>query len=293
MASPSELLAVQSSEAAAVAAIVRQAQTPTHFTARQGVVILPNGTKIDLENELLEAHPKRPRALVVLHETQSFIDYLQRFKRAESSIIFGIATEEGYQFRAIIDFHNAQANESGRANWGEHVCRLEMRTTPEWKRWLAANGKAMTQEQFAEFVEENAPDILVPDAALLLDMVEFLQGKRTVTFKSAKNLRNGTTELVYSEQIDEGAGRREDAARFPHAMVLKLFPFVGASGVEVNARLRFRVGENGRVTFSYLLDRPFKIIEGAFVAACSEIETATQIPVMLGDGAVSSVPSIR
>lgn len=67
-------------------------------------------------------------------------------------------------------------------------------------------------------------------------------------------------------------------------LTLEIAP--NGTGVEINARLSFRINDSGKVTFHYILDRPFKVIEAAFNAIAANIETETGVPVMLGNGAV-------
>jgi uncharacterized protein YfdQ (DUF2303 family) len=260
---------------------------------REGVAITPAGSVIDLEPEHLAKNPKRKRASVSLYEVGSFIAYLKRFNIAVQTVVFGRATETGGQFKAILDYHDQADAASSAPHWGEHICELILATTPEWSRWIALNEKPLSQEQFAVFIEDNAPDIVQPDAALLLDMVQFLEGKKDVTFKSGRNLRTGAIELNYSEQIAETTGRRDDKTELPGRIIVRLMPFVGTSYVEIVARLRFRVSDSGKVSFTYILDRPFKVIEAAFTAICTRIEAETAVPVMLGNGGVSPIPSPR
>ncbi len=275
-------------EAQTVAELARAAQAVLINVTRAGVAIFPNGTVVDLAPEALDKNPKRKRAAISLYESGSFIDYLKRFKIAAQSVVFGKASETGGSFKAILDFHDAQADATTptAANWGEHICELILAATPEWTRWINGNNKPMSQEQFAEFIEDNAPDIVIPDAAVLLDMVQFLEGKKDVMFKSGRNLRTGAIELNYSEQIAETTGRRDDKAELPGRIIVKLMPFVGTTQVEIVARLRFRVSDSGKITFTYILDRPFKVLEAAFNAICAQIESDTGVPVMLGTGTV-------
>jgi hypothetical protein len=78
----------------------------------------------------------------------------------------------------------------------------------------------------------------------------------------------------------------------PDFFVLGICPFVGAAGFEINARLRYRIGNDGKVSFSYILDRPFKVIENAFKAAREQIEAATGNTVHLGTVTVGQPPAL-
>ncbi len=45
-----------------------------------------------------------------------------------------------------------------------------MRHSPEWDTWQSKDGEKCNQMDFAEFVEDNAPDIVNPDAATILEV---------------------------------------------------------------------------------------------------------------------------
>lgn len=145
----------------------------------------------------------------------------------------------------------------------------------------------MTQEAFAEFLEDNLTDIVKPEAADLLEMAQLLTGTKGVTFKSGKNLKTGAIDFAYTEAIDAG-GRRDGDMKVPDHFVIGLCPFVGSAGVEVKARLRFRISDSGKLSFLYLLEQPHKIVERAFAAIRSDIEGATELPVHMGAGTVAN-----
>ena len=281
-----EYPAPQKTEAESVAAIVKAGLAPLVLPDRVGVVVMPNGQKINLDDERFADQPKRKRAAVALVETHSFIGYVNAHKRVGFSHLFGEASEEGGKFNAILDYHEEDICETSAAGWGEHNCSLTLSTTTEWRRWLTNNSKLMTQASFAEFLEDNLSDIIEPDTGILMDVVQLLTGKKQVAFKSGKNLKDGAVTFEYTELIEATGSRVNDTMRVPDHFVVSICPFVGTAAVEVKARLRFRIGENGAVSFAYLLDRPFKIIEAAFIAARLEIEAKTGLSVYLGTAKV-------
>lgn len=279
----------QKSEADSVAQLVKAANTPILNVPAQGLAIFPNGTVKNLDDERLLAFPRRKRANIRLCETYSFIQYLIAQKE-NGTLILGQASETGGSFKAIIDYHNS--SQDGSADWGEHICELFLQTTPEWNRWIAKDRSPMTQEQFAEFIEENMGDIIAPEAATILDMAQFLQGKKTVDFKAGKRLKDGQISLEYIETIAATGGRTSDSTSIPDGFTLGIVPFIGGDGVELDARLRFRIGDGGKVTFSYVLDRPYKVIEKAFEMAREAIKVGTNITPLMGIGMISPPPII-
>ncbi len=271
-------------EASVVAALVAESHKPIHFTERKGVVVMPNGSRIDLEDERFADTPKRQRASVDLYNAQSFVDYLNAHKRTSVTHVFGQATEAGGSFLAVVDYHEIK---NGPAGWGEHKVSLKLATTPEWSRWLGNNNKLLAQEPFAEFIEDNMADIVQPDGGILIDAVQFLQGTKNVSFKAGKSLRNGSMQIEYTEVIDAQAGtRRDDKTTLPETLTVLLSPFVGVKPTEIKARLRFRLGQGGGVSFQYVLDRPYKVLEQAFNDAAALITEKTGLTVHFGSAQV-------
>jgi uncharacterized protein YfdQ (DUF2303 family) len=290
---------VKDTNAAAIIEIARLAERSQKPTTQDiGAVtalVYPDKTVKSLE--YLDDEPRRKRASVLLYETASFIDYINRHKLSLQTHVFGKATELGGEFSAVLDYHKdeAAAGDEFRAAWGEHKATLKLETTPEWNRWIGYNGKLLTQEQFAEFIEDNLNDIIRPDGATVLEVAQGLQGRKNVAFKSGKNLRDGaiTLEYVESIEVNGSTSRRDDMFRVPDKFTLGIVPFVGAHGVEIDARLRFRIGNDGKLSFAYVLNRPFKVVEDAFLLARGEIEEKTGIRVMLGRGECMSPEAVK
>jgi len=227
--------------------------------------------------------PAEAQAVIRLTEVSSFIDYVTDHALPEQTVIFAQFTPERVQFMAIIDWHQRKDNA---AQNGTHRALLTLETTPEWQAWLDKNEKLMPQEAFAEHIEEHATDIIKPDAAEILEMTQLLEGKKTATFKQGRRLKDGRVILSYVEDIElrqgEGVNRKTDDMNLPDKFRLGLVPFVGNAGIEIDAKLRFRIGNNGTVSFAYLLDRPHVIVREAALAAREQIETETKLRVHLG-----------
>lgn len=246
-------------------------------------------TPLVLPEKLLD-HPVRKRAHVSTYEPASFSDYVNRHKVSGATVLFGQATETAAGFAAILDGHGA--GEIGKAGFGEHTASLTLMITPEWKRWVEKNEKFMTQQQFAEHIEDNLLDIVEPAPADLLEVAQGLAGMKNITFKSGRNLKDGAIKFELIETIEIAGStqntRRDATFSVPDKFKLQLVPFVGAAGVEIEARLRFRIGNDGAVSFAYILNRPYKVIETAFTVTCEEVEKETGIPVILGTGQIKA-----
>lgn len=280
----------------AIAALAQRAMASV-YEEYDGVPVaqLP-GMAMPVSLEKFLAAPRRARAVVGIADVKSFANYVLRFAGA-GTVIFGSADERGGGFCAVLDYHQPQAARTAPdtpplAGWAEHRAELKLKVTPEWERWLSRAGKDLAQREFAEFLEDNAADIVVPESdvkapnsAVMLDVALTLQAKTDVQFSAAQRLQNGQTQLTYNEQITAVAGA-EGKMQVPERFYLSLPPFVGAQRYLVGARLRYRV-TGGKLTFKYELERPHKVVEAALADLRAEVEKLTGRVVIMG--AVQSV----
>lgn len=275
-------------EAESIAAIVSANKTHETLTGVAASAILVFSDKSIISLERHADHPRRKRALVSTNDQASFADYVNAHKINGSTALFGAVNETGGSFNGIIDYHmvnTVPVAESG-ANWGQHTVSFPLSYTPEWIRWTDLNGSALTQVQFAEFIQDNLPDIVAPPAADLLEVVQDLMAKKSVEFRSSKRLDNGQTGLLYDEQIQ--TTKRPGQIDVPNEFTIAIAPFMGSPAVGITARLRFRISDGGALHFIYKLNQPHKVVEAAFDSARGYIAEKTGLPVLLGSAMVTT-----
>jgi uncharacterized protein YfdQ (DUF2303 family) len=250
-------------------------------------LVWPDKTITTLEH--LTANPTRKRASATFYDVPSFVAYIKAH-RVPGTIVTGNFDQNKGEFVALLDFHEpnrdatippgATATEVaatagtmvaiGLPNWTEHVVKLVLIATPEWARWLSKDKADLAQLEFAEFVEDNAQDITVPEVdgagfpnqAELLSTALTLQVKTGVAFRNAVRLQNGHTQLNYQELVEGGHGE-DGALVVPEKFALAIAPFTASPKYLVKARLRYRAA-SGKATFKYLIERPHKIVEHAY-----------------------------
>ncbi len=275
-----------STEAAAVAEIIRQAQkhdTNTNPLASE-VLIFPDKSILPLEK--FADRPRRKRSKVRLEDTDSFIRYVNNHKQPGTAL-YGRANLESGVFVGIIDGHEGAADSAGalindqRPAWGEHRATFELAQTPEWKRWIAINEKPIGQAAFAEFIEDMLTEIQKPAGIEMLEIAKTLSIKSDVAFSSALRLDNGQVQLQYIETVEQKSGQGGEL-KVPTEIELALQPFIGSTRYLVKARLRTKLGSNRTVQFTVLLDRPHKVVETAFKEMRDKIAAETSLPVLLG-----------
>lgn len=248
---------------------------PTHADigadGQSPYVVLPEGYVVhDLEDTL--QNPTRKRAKVTLAQTIAFINYYRKHATAGSQIY---GTTVPPRFVAVLDDHGT--NEPG---WRDHTARYDCPLSPEWQTWIGSNKKGMPQAEFAQFIEDNLPDVVEPVAAHMLEVSRTLEAKKKVSFASGIRLSNGEVQFTYEEQVQGTASKGQ--IQVPETFVLGIPVFHGGPRYRVEARLRYRIADGGSMQMWYDLLRPHKIIEDAALEVWEEIESQTETQIFHG-----------
>jgi len=220
--------------------------------------------------------PEQEAGTVAVHSLGSLVEYLDRHA-INGSAVFA-AGREVRLISAVIDWHGVPSTANDRRpGWARHKAEYKLEFTPEWLAWTGISGRAIAQQAFAEFVEENLPDIVEPDAATVLEVVRNLSGNRKVKFGSSRNLANGDVALQWIEETDAGAGPNQET-KVPSELKLRLPVFRGAekcTTYEVKAFLRYRI-KDGTLSFELKLHRPERALDGAFEDVVAELMSAIE-----------------
>lgn len=134
--------------------------TPEHD--QLALAVLPEGRKIeDLKPYLdkLRDAPRRITATAKVTTISSFIDYLNRFKTADSAI-FAKDDPGNPSLSAVIDFHGQGAEAQPR--FGSHNLVYEFPVSDQIKAWSAISGNALGHEAMATFLADRQYDITNP-----------------------------------------------------------------------------------------------------------------------------------
>lgn len=233
-------------------------------------VIVPEGYKVE-SLEPLGVVPWRKTAAVTMRDAASFCEYIDRQGGRPS--IYG-RRDDG-SFVAILDDNTYDG-----PDWRSHRVTFAVQSTKEWKVWNLTSGKKMTQTDFATFIEDNLPDIINPVGAEMLEMCRLLEAKKRVEFVSGVRLANGENELSYQESISGTVGNGK--LPVPEAFTIAVQPFEGADRFSVEARLRYRIGDDKKLVMWFDLDRPHKVLEVAISDVWKLIEEILGVTILNG-----------
>ena len=246
------------------------------FTGEDALVplaMVPEGCEIEGLERYLPS-PTRIRQYVTVATVDSFIGYLDKFAHPTGAIF---ANEPKSQIVAVLDYHG-MAGEA-HASWCTHRLTLDLKKSREWHVWRGKHGLSLTQAQFADFLEDNNADIVHPEAASVLEAAMHLEATKTVKFRSALNLDNGATQFTYDEAVE---GKGKGTIKVPSRFTIRIPIMAGQHPTDIEARLRYRISDEGGLTFTYKLANPDKLLEDQFEAICVNIAEETGIVPFMG-----------
>lgn len=245
---------------------------PMHY------VIVPEGATLQ---PLVDLYPDKPRRIletVVFDRADDFARYFANYRRPGSVIFFD---EDQHRFTAVLDYHERKDGALPAADWCDHTATYVAEFSPEWQKWADSDKKPFSQAAFAEFVEDNLPDIVEPAGADLLEMTRTFEAKKDVAYSSLLRMNNGSVKLSYDEVVRGTANTQAGNVEVPEQFMLTMKVFRGGSFYKFPARLKYRLKDRALVIW-YEIIRPHKIIEQALDETVALIEEKTGVSVFRG-----------
>lgn len=228
--------------------------------------------------------PLHADGTVKLHDAASFIKYLKRqAAKNERTSIYANMRAAQPEFVAVLDDHAGRDT----PGWRQWRAEYAIEFSPEWKAWTAQNGEGKAfagTTAFAKFIEDNAPDITEPPAAVMQEIALNFRINTEVQFASAQRLQDGHVELIYNHLVDghsRGAGGNKIGIPERFRIQVPVWAGLSAKLYEIEARFRYRL-RDGKLTLWYELVRPHKVLDAAFRDTWQEIQQALDTTILLG-----------
>lgn len=242
---------------------------------------LANGQvqQVDLTADKYLDWPRRKAGTVTVRNVASFAHYYGKHAVGDSEVF---ADLDAGMFTAVLDAHGGDFED---ARWQQHRLILQLQQTLPWETWLARDRKMLGQQEFAEFLEDNARDITGKrvTAADLLEVAQHFQAHTTVKFTQGKRLASGETQLLYTETIDAKAGDRGEIV-IPSEFDLAIVPYEDCEATVMAARFRYRL-VNGELKLGYFLNDPARTARDACEAIAVKLAADCKVTVMNGQPA--------
>lgn len=239
------------------------------------VIVLGPGQSIEpFELEQYAVRPNAKRGDVALTDADSFVAYVKRHMTEDGTTIWANLAKGTGSARvvAVIDDHSTTTL----PGWGRHRATMSLQTTPDWDHWLGQDNKWLSQDAFAEHIEDGADAIREPVAATMLEIAENFHARHGVNFKSTRRL-SGEVQFQYEENTNAQSGE----LTIPTTITLGLAPFEGGTPYAITARFRYRLA-NGNLSLGYRLIRPDRVRKAAFTDVATTIAAGTDLVVMNG-----------
>jgi uncharacterized protein YfdQ (DUF2303 family) len=240
------------------------------------VVQTPDGVH---EIDLYDAHreyPQRKTGTTIVRDSASFVALWEKHSDSDSEVY---ADADRFVITAVLD---ANTEEADGARWGTHRIELALRKSEGWNEWLSHDGQFLTQDQFAEFLEDHLGDLQDPTAADMLEIAQSIRGTTKAEFASGTRLQSGQRTFQYTETVNATAGPKGQLT-VPETFTIGLVPFEGLTeGYKVTARLRYRIGRDNGLTLGYKLNQPRDILLAAFGDVRDSIDAAVTQPILNG-----------
>jgi hypothetical protein len=240
-----------------------------------------------------EVLPPKVIALTTQLQTSlALCQYLHRFKDADS-IMFADVT--GSKITAILDYHvrptanitdrptPQQAGAEGKPAFPRHSAHravLQLRHSQEWAVWTGQNEKLMSHVNFANFLEENAMDVINPDGAALLELIRDLNVKSGSTFKS--QVRQGDVVKFEYQKADDVSSKEE--IEMPVGFTLSIPVYFGEEPITMNVLLRRKI-DDGQLFLGFKIQRLENNKQTEFLRIAEEISAHTNVESVLGNPA--------
>lgn len=258
--------------------LAKEAAVPHHLQRADGstAIVIHKDQKLAEQSapDRLPAPLDRIKAHRKFHDVQSFGGYVAHYSQTDSLLVADI---DAGILRAVLDYHGpAVSDESYGPQTCDHIASLVLQDSDEWKIWDAFEGEWHTQDEFMLFLEQYAKDLIRPDEASILELVQDFSVTEGVEFKSAKRLDNGDRRITYNRETQTGD------LIIPKKLVLDIPLYRGEPSVTLEAHFRYRIS-GGALKLSYVWHRAFDVRKAAFELAVANASEASGLRAYFGE----------
>ena len=211
---------------------------------------------------------------VVVDDANSLSVYTNRFSDRRSIIL---ADYDSLSIVAALDWHHANDAEAPLSpDRCAHKATLKLRDSEEFQRWNAVQGDMHEQSVFAEFLEENAVDVIHPEPSTLIEISRDLEATQGVKFKAGNRLESGDRSFTYETDTHV-----KGEISVPREFTLGIPLFQGEEPTEIRAAFRFRPRPDG-LYLGFVWRRVEYRRQAEFALIATRVSEATGLPVVFG-----------
>lgn len=150
-------------------------------------------------------------------DVESWVDFIKRFAGAGEHAPLLTWSEQG--LKAVLDYHVA-AGEPDRCAW---IAEHPFKRTKQWEDWgLLADGRALSQKDVVEKLDDMAADIKKPSSADLMTLLRLL--KATSNSEGTVEIRDDGASVTYARSTGVST---PDGASIPREIKISIPVFKG------------------------------------------------------------------
>jgi uncharacterized protein YfdQ (DUF2303 family) len=263
------------------------------------VMAVPKGFHLQSVKPFLDEYlltPERIRGTSAHTTLGSWLKHYAAFKD-EGTAVFANGLMSDPKITAVYNYNLASDN----PRFGDHRAVFNCTLSDEWNAWSRHGGSALSQHEFAAFIEDNIGDIqgkpdltdeanaVLKDVSSMLgyayagqaDMLQLSRGieiNESAKAKTGANLRSGERTLEYITEHKDGNGEK---LAVPGLFLIAIPVFKDGVIYRLPVRLRYRL-KDGTVLWSYDIYRDDKAFKDAYDEICAQIATQTGAAVFVG-----------
>jgi uncharacterized protein YfdQ (DUF2303 family) len=250
--------------------------------------------ELTLPNAIAPIAPKIITQAVKLQDSYSLIEYVNRFKDADSVLFADIVSST---ILAVIDYHTGAGStvaglegSDPTARHTKHTALLTLPLSLEWQTWMGIDGKMMSHVDFANFLEEHAIDILPLDT-LHNSSGEVIEDAPTTIYELCREMqlrsnygassvvRNGDYLSIEMQKGDDITTKRN--VSMPASINLDVPVYFGEQPVRVVALMRQRAVD-GKILMGVKLRRPEQVRQDEFKRSVHDIALQVDLTTLYG-----------
>lgn len=211
--------------------------------------VLPTGYELEevqaADDEELEARPYHRTGTRTARDVESFVSLFDKHASNDAEVY---ADETTSTITAVLDGGAPQDRAAGGtpdASWLDNRVELVLQKDPDWEAWAKIDGQLLPQATFAEFLEQQAHNVIDPLYADLLEIAQSIEVSVGTRFKAVNRTSTGERTLVVDEEHQASAGGRGGDLTIPTELKVALRPWTDAEQFEVRVLFRYRLTPQG------------------------------------------------
>ncbi|MBS7698744.1 MULTISPECIES: DUF2303 family protein [unclassified Chelatococcus] len=242
------------------------------------------------EIERYRINPERRKGTARVTTLRAFVELVNRHKD-DGSAVFARTEWPSPGLTAVVDYHTLD----NAPRHGEHRIYYPYPVTQEFEAWINNNGKGLSQADFAEFLEERAPDLAEPTEIEIdkytklfktrvaspnevFDLARGLSVRVDMKVANHVKIQSGESQLVFNEQHTNDKG---EPIVVPGLFILQVPAFIDGEAVRIPVRLRYRV-KGGDIMWAYALYQWEQVLRERVKLDLEQVEFDTKLPVFEG-----------